>query len=230
MIELAQVMSIMTLAFSLGLVHALDADHIMAVSSLSGRRPGLKESLGFCSRWALGHGAALLVISSVVLILGWVVPDSISHRAEQAVGFILVWLGLWVYWDIRCQHLHVHFHQHDGRPAHAHWHSHDLSRPESHLQHKHSATLVGLVHGVAGSAPLLALLPMSQLQSSWFALAYILVFGFGVFVSMLLFGGVLGRVFVLIAMKRHRLVNLLRGAIATASVLYGTYLLSGAFA
>lgn len=223
--------SILLLAFSLGMIHALDADHIMAVSSLAGRRPGIKSSIAFCSRWAIGHGLALLVISLFVLLLGWAIPVSLSQWAEQLVGLVLILLGLWVYWDMSRRHIHLHFHRHGKGLLHAHWHQHPAQErhPDSHHQHTHSATLVGVLHGTAGSAPLLALLPISQAVSPWVGIAYVVVFGMGVFIAMLLFGGVLGRLFALGAKKGTRLINLVRGVIAGGSVFYGAYLLNGVF-
>ncbi len=223
--ELTQLYSILALAFSLGLIHALDADHIMAVSTLSGGRPGFRQSLLFCSRWALGHGVALFVIGVLVLGSGWSGAESFSHIAEQAVGLILVALGLWVWWDIRRQNIHLHVHRHDNGVIHAHWHHPAKQSDDGHHRHKHSATLVGMIHGIAGSAPLLALIPMRQFESLLPALFYLLLFGLGVFISMLLFGGALGRVFVLIARKGRGMINALRGLIASASIVYGLLLL-----
>lgn len=225
MLEITQLYSLLSLAFLLGLVHALDADHIMAVSTLSGSRPGFRQSIAFCSRWAIGHGSALLIVALFVLVLDWGKADAVSHIAEQAVGLILILLGIWVWRDIRRQGLHLHFHQHGKNIIHAHWHEHQPTQEKNSHQHKHSATLVGMVHGVAGSAPLLAIIPMSQFDSVLSSLLYIVIFGLGVFISMLLFGGALGRIFVLIAAKGQGLINLLRGLIASSSIVYGAFLL-----
>ena len=81
--DYSQVPMILTLAFGLGLLHSLDADHIMAVTTLSVKRPTIKHSVLFCRNWAIGHGFALLVISSVVLLIGQAIALSVSHIAEQ---------------------------------------------------------------------------------------------------------------------------------------------------
>jgi len=223
------IFGIMALAFSLGLIHALDADHIMAVTTLSGRQAGIKHSFGFCTRWAMGHGFALMLISLLVLVLGWGIPASLSDLAEQMVGLVLTLLGLWVLRDIFQRRIHLHFHQHDNDVVHAHWHQHaDDETQDARHEHKHSATLVGVLHGIAGSAPLLALLPVSKLTSPWTGMAYVLVFGVGVFIAMLVFGGVLGRLFVFTASRGKHMINILRGLIASGSIIYGGWLLSGA--
>ncbi len=223
-------LGILVLAFSLGLVHALDADHIMAVTTLSGRNPGIKQSIGFCSRWALGHGGALMLISLLVIVLEWHIPNSLSHLAEQMVGLVLILLGLWVLRETLQRRIRLYFHRHGHNVLHAHW----LQSTENEIQngrhkHKHSATLVGVLHGTAGSAPLLALLPVSKLVSPWAGMAYVLVFGLGVFIAMLVFGGALGRLFFLTASYGKELINILRSFIASTSIIYGSYLLSGAF-
>jgi ABC-type nickel/cobalt efflux system permease component RcnA len=186
--------TLLTLAFGLGAVHALDADHVMAVSNLISHRPGFKRTLIFCTRWAIGHGAALFVIGFAVLFLGQAIPGPLSQSAEHAVGAVLILLGLWVIVDLWRNNVHLHFHQHNGIPEHAHWHKHaktnkQANKKDSHL-HAHGATMVGVLHGTAGSAPLLALIPLSQMHSPWLGLTYLFIFAIGVLLSMLLFGGV----------------------------------------
>ncbi len=221
------ILGVLALAFSLGLVHALDADHLMAVATLSGSRPGFKQSLGFCSRWAMGHGSALLLISLSVLVLQWAIPVSLSHVAEQLVGLVLILLGLLVFRDIVAWHMHLHAHTHNEPSLHAHWHRHDRAEIRQAHEHQHRATLVGLLHGAAGSAPLLALLPAGRFASPWTGMAYVLVFGLGVFTAMLIIGGLLGRLFVLTQTQGKRVSDVVRGAIASGSIIYGAYLLGG---
>ena len=203
------------LAFSLGLLHAFDADHIMAVTTLSVKRPTIKHSMSFCRSWAIGHGVALLVISSVVLLIGQAIALSVSHIAEQLVGVVLIVIGLWVLGDTLCSRKQTHIQQIENNRSHEH-------TPHEHTR---SATLVGLLHGTAGSAPLLALLPMSKLVSPWLVLSYILLFGLGVLVAMLLFGGLLSRLFQFAANRGKQVISGIRLVIALGSVAYGLFLL-----
>ena len=141
----AYLLGVLSLAFSLGLVHALDADHIMAVTALSGRRPGIKQSVRYCSRWAVGHGLVLMFICSLVFGLDWGIPVELSELAEHMVGLVLIMLGLWVLWDIRQRRIHLHFHRHKNEVTHAHWHeSAEHQSPVGQHEHRHSATLVGM--------------------------------------------------------------------------------------
>ena len=234
--ESQSLFAILGLAFGFGLLHALDADHIMAVSGLASTRPGLRNSLLFCSRWAIGHGAALLIIGGAVLFLGMAIPVELSEFAESLVGLVLVLIGLWVFYDLHRKRAHLHFHQHDTLPRHAHFHVHHDTRQTLHPRnahkhephaHNHKAIMVGLLHGTAGSAPLLALVPLAQMGSAWYGFAYLLVFGIGVLCSMLVFGGLLGGLFTWLSRWGDSVVRGLRILVASSSIIFGGYLLAG---
>lgn len=232
-----EILSLLMLAFGLGMLHALDADHIVAISGMSCHRPGKKSSLLYCARWALGHGAVLLLIGASVMFLGMAIPQELSEYAENLVGIVLIVIGLFVLWDIRQQQLHLHFHQHDGMQNHAHWHSHDgqentqknLSHKSDRHQHSHAPVFVGVIHGTAGSAPLLVLLPLSQMSSPWTGMGYLFLFGLGVFVSMLIFGGLIGQVFSLMKRWGNNFIKFLRIGVSLISIGYGVKLLMATF-
>lgn len=231
--------AILSLAFGLGILHALDADHIMAVSGLTARRPSLRSSLQFCARWAVGHGLTLLAIGSAVLLLGMAIPKQFSNIAEVLVGAVLVAIGLWILWDLLHSRTHLHFHDHDELPRHAHWHSHAHSRsqqnqPSQHTteahQHPHGAVLVGVLHGAAGSAPLLALIPLTNMgQSPWLGMAYLALFGLGVVLAMILFGGLLGKTFAWINRWGNNALRITRSGVAVSAIGFGLYLLQSHF-
>lgn len=185
----SQIPMILILAFGLGLLHSLDADHIMAVSNLASAQPGRKKIIRFCLHWALGHAVTLLVIGLLVFALGFSLPSSLSLYAEAVVGLVLIIIGIIVLADVIRQHAHIHFHQHDGLPSHAHWHSH---KKENSHRHAHTAVFVGMLHGLAGSAPLLALIPIAMSEQPLYGFMYLIIFSLGVLFAMLLFGGVLG--------------------------------------
>ena len=142
----SSLISVLSLAFGLGMVHALDADHIAAVSSLACRRFRLRDSLGFSVRWALGHGLTLIGLGLLVFVAGMAIPPEFTALAEQAVALVLIGLGVWVIVSLWSQRAHIHFHHHDDLPAHAHWHAHDRHtspHPEHHV-HKHTAVMIGV--------------------------------------------------------------------------------------
>ena len=224
--------SVLFMAFGLGMMHALDADHVIAISGLSCQKPDKKTSLLYCARWAVGHGFALLLIGGAVMFMGMAIPEDLSAVAENLVGIALMVIGLLVLWGIYRQRAHLHFHRHNGFPQHAHWHSHQHSaqaHQEDQHQHNHAPVFVGVLHGVAGSAPLLALLPLSQMTSPWAGMGYLLLFGLGVFFAMLIFGGVLGRLFGWTRSWGNRFVNALRISVSLLSIGYGAKLVVGIF-
>ncbi|WP_455210385.1 HoxN/HupN/NixA family nickel/cobalt transporter [Kaarinaea lacus] len=229
------VITLLSLAFGLGIMHALDADHVMVISNLIGERSSLQQSLRYCARWASGHGAVILIIGFLVFILGQTIPVELSAYAEHAVGVVLISLGIWVIWDLRRKHAHLHFHQHDGLPHHAHWHQHNNHRlhdsKQSHSsdthKHQHSALMIGILHGTAGSAPLLALIPLTQIASPWLGIAYLAIFAIGVLLSMMLFGGVLSSTIKWLQRFGDKVIAVIRITVASGSVLFGLSLLLG---
>jgi len=222
-------LAVLALAFGLGMLHALDADHIMAVSGLASTRTGRQRALAFCARWAIGHGLTLMIIGGAVLLLGMAIPARLSADAESLVGVVLILVGAWVLWDLWRRRVRLHFHDHEGSISHAHWHldQSEAAHGGKHSDvHGHGAVLVGVMHGTAGSAPLLALLPLAH-YGPWFGLAYLLIFGVGVLVSMLLFGGLLGMVFDRLAKQGERVFRVTRMLVALSSMLFGAMLLHG---
>lgn len=216
-------LSLLSLAFGLGLLHALDADHVLAVTTLASTRPRPRAALAFCARWAVGHGLTLFTIGGAVLLLGLAIPHGLSHWAERLVGVVLVAVGLWVLADLWRRRLSLRPHRHPGLPAHAHWQGRG-----GHGLHGHGALLVGVVHGTAGSAPLLALLPVAAADTPWIGLGYLAVFGVGVLLTMLLCGGLLGGLWGRLGALSGRLLVAVRGAVALGSIGFGAHwLLAG---
>ncbi|OOZ40502.1 hypothetical protein BOW53_07530 [Solemya pervernicosa gill symbiont] len=228
----SSVVAILSLAFGLGLLHALDADHIAAVTGLASQEEGgRRQALRFSLMWALGHGLTLLLVGVAVILLGMAIPAQLSEWAETLVGVVLVVIGIGVLLDIRRENVHLHFHRHDSGLPHAHWHHHTPGREHraSHHRHRHTPVLVGVLHGAAGSAPLLALLPMTQQQDPWLAMGYLLLFGVGVLASMLLFGGFVEHLFNHLKRRARRLLYLLRSVVGLFSIGLGGWLFYHAF-
>lgn len=191
--------ALMAVGFGLGLVHALDADHVAAVSALASRQPGWRTSLAHAARWGLGHGLSLGAIAGVVLWLGMALPPQWGRIAEAAVGVVMVGLGVWVAIDVRRRGLHLHFHEHDDWPLHAHWHAHSPGEEaadghhRAHARgHRHAPTLVGALHGAAGSAGVLGVVPAVSGGSALAGFAYLAAFGLGVLGAMVVFGSAFG--------------------------------------
>ena len=217
---------ILGLAFGLGLVHALDADHVIAVTALSGQPDSLSpRPWRFCINWAFGHGGTLLLLGALVLVAGLAIPEQLSALAESLVGGVLILMGLMVLVQLRRKRLQLRFHRHPGLLRHAHW----QQPPSTHAPHTHRATLVGALHGTAGSAPLLALIPVAQSASPWWGMAYLLLFSIGVLMAMLLCGGALGLVFQRLNRYGQRVLDGMHCTIGVAAMAAGGYLLQSGF-
>src|SRR5438093_8946431 len=153
------VFTILGLGFLLGLRHALEPDHVVAVSTIISRNNSIARSSLAGTLWGLGHTASLLICGGVVLALRLSVPDRVVASAESAVAVMLVLLGVNALWQwAKASKLHIHVHTHDGR-RHIHFHMHRTASTAVHTHHHVfkfgvRSFLIGMVHGLAGSGAL----------------------------------------------------------------------------
>lgn len=179
-------------ALLLGTAHALEPDHLAAVTTFVVRRPGPLQAAGFGARWALGHGAAIFLAGFLLLILGHAVPESWTLLLDRLVGVAMVGLGIWTIANARA--LHAHAHTHPDGTTHNHLHTHNSGAAHNH---GHAATAIGLMHGLAGTGPAVALVPLVSLRTPQQGALYLFLFGLGTALGMasyaLLAGIVAGR-------------------------------------
>lgn len=173
----------------LGMRHALEPDHLAAVSTLVSReRSGIKAALlGVC--WGLGHTTGLIVVGAVLVLLRAEMPPTIASLFELLVAVMLVVLGtravLQAVRQGRPAHQHAHsfaMHEHSGLPAHVHIGAWTLAR---------RPLIIGAIHGLAGSGALTALV-LTTLPSTTARLSYMALFGLGSTVGMAILSGLLG--------------------------------------
>lgn len=177
------------LGFLLGLKHATEADHLAAVSTIVSEKRSLWHSAAVGALWGAGHTVSLFVAGVFVLYLGVVIPERVANILELAVAIMIVLLGM------RLLHLHVHSHTHGGK-SHVHIHFQN----ETHTEGAHTGLtgwrplLIGIVHGLAGSAAL-TLLVLTQVVRSGgvpLGLAYLAIFGIGSIGGMLVMSTLIG--------------------------------------
>ena len=183
-------LGILGLGFLLGMQHALEADHVAAVSSIAARRTEVGDIVKHGLTWGLGHTLTLFVFAGAALVLGHAIPEHLAQPIETAVGVMLVGLGAHVLWRLWRDRVHFHQHSHGDGLVHVHAHSHaGEAIPHARAPHSHAhdfrwrTLLVGLMHGMAGSAALLVL-TVSQAPSVAAGLGYVALFGVGSMIGM----------------------------------------------
>jgi ABC-type nickel/cobalt efflux system permease component RcnA len=172
---------VLTIGLFAGLQHALDADHLAAVSTIVSERKNLFSSLLVGGVWGVGHTVSLL-LAGVAVILLRVRVDKYEKQLEFCVALMLIALGANVLYKLaRGGRLHFHEHRHASR-THLHPHLHgDAPEPaQSHhgLKLGVRPLIIGMVHGLAGSAALI-LVVLAKLKSIPLQFACIAVFGIG---------------------------------------------------
>jgi high-affinity nickel-transport protein len=204
--------SILLLGFFLGMRHATDSDHVVAVTTIVSRQRSIGSAALTGIYWGIGHSLTLLVVGGAIIFFGIVIPERLGLSLEFCVALMLILLGALnlrvamrsLHVDLPCnserhshEHAHlngeyVHTHPH-GHGAKSHGHSDDSVLP-AHLDRIFGRLswyrairpiVIGIVHGLAGSAAV-ALLVLPIIQRPIWALAYLVVFGLGTIVGMML--------------------------------------------
>jgi sulfite exporter TauE/SafE len=217
------------LGFLLGLRHALDADHVAAVSTFVTQDRSVLRSCLRGTFWGLGHTTALLGAGVAVVAFKLQISPALERGLERVVAIVLVGLGAHVVVrTLSVVSLHRHEHSHGG-PPHRHLHVH-LGDVDEH-RHLHlwrgapQPLLMGLLHGLAGSGALV-LLVLTTMPSPAAAVVYILVFGVGSTAGMLLLSGLIGVPFALTAGGSRTLGTALQLVVGACSILVGMLMLA----
>jgi hypothetical protein len=180
------VLSMLALGVVMGMRHALDADHIAAVATLISSREPPRRTIARGAAWGIGHTLTLFAVGGACLAFDLIISTELGRWFERIAGLMLVIMAGDVLRRWRRGRVHVHVHAHADGTQHIHVHRHAGGEAHDPARHHHAHTssssaralLVGMVHGVAGSAALL-LLTLQLVQSVAQGLLYIAVFGAG---------------------------------------------------
>lgn len=171
-------------ALALGMRHALDPDHLVAVSTMVAEERRLWPAARLGLIWGIGHLLPIAAIGLPVLWLRWELPPAMEDAVDLGVGLLLVVLGLRTLWLLRRERVHFHVHEHDGR-VHAHFHTHAHGHDHTHAHPLPGGDrralitfFIGMAHGLAGSGAA-AVLALTAAPSTASAILYLLVFGAG---------------------------------------------------
>ncbi|MGI8960914.1 MAG: hypothetical protein ACR2IV_14355 [Bryobacteraceae bacterium] len=216
----------------LGLKHATEADHVVAVSSIVSEHRKIAKVALIGGLWGVGHTITLLAVGIVVLVLGISIPERISQYLEFGVGLMIIGLsGSALARAVRGRtDVHVHTHSHVSREhSHLHFHEHGTEHNHSFDNHSHSISRVGLkpvmvgaMHGLAGSAAL-TLLVLTQIRSVLVGISYLLLFGIGSLLGMMAVSTIIGVPFALSARRLTNVTLGLQAALGLAGVGFGCW-------
>ncbi|HEY4156513.1 MAG TPA: high-affinity nickel-transport family protein [Polyangiaceae bacterium] len=211
-------LAVLALGFFLGMRHATDADHVVAVSAIVSRERSPRAALWIGALWGLGHSATILFVGGAIVLFGLVIPPRLGLSLEMSVAVMLVVLGaLNLSGGLRG----IQAAAHDDSSTHsAGGHTH---RPLAAGAWRLRPLCVGLVHGLAGSAAV-ALLVLATITDARWALGYLAIFGFGTVLGMMLLTSALS---VPLAAAARRFASFDRGiarATGFLSVAFGLFL------
>lgn len=194
------IFSLLAVGFGLGIKHAIEADHLAAVSTIVSDRKSLWSASLVGALWGLGHTISLFVAAGAVILFHFEIGERLGRSLELVVALMLIVLGFDTLRKLfRGGQLHMHFHRHGGR-VHAHPHVHPPQQVHQKGHNREQKTdqpthhglaigprpiIVGMIHGLAGSGALM-LLVLSTISSPVMGMSYILVFGIGSIGGMML--------------------------------------------
>lgn len=158
------------LGLALGVRHATDADHVIAVAAIAGHERRVPGAVTIGLLWGLGHGLVVVLAGLALVWLDMTIPPSVGLAAELVVAAMLIGLGIWSIADLR-------------RPAHSHAAQTDEGE-KSRVYRALRPVAMGAMHGLAGSAALaLLLVPLTDNGAS--ATAYLMAFAVGTLLGMM---------------------------------------------
>jgi hypothetical protein len=239
--------SIVAMGFFLGMRHATDPDHVIAVTTIVAGQRNLSRAALIGAFWGVGHTLTIFVVGTAIILFKLVIPPRLGLGMELSVGIMLVILGFMNVAGflrsvpVAAAHnqaegvIHSHLHSH-GDYIHSHSHSHvpedyahapnqsftPLDRALSRLDlYQHVRPLVvGIVHGLAGSAAV-ALLVLTTIQNPHWAIGYLLVFGLGTIAGMMVITMSIASTLRIVAGRRHSISRKLQMASGLLSLAFG---------
>lgn len=184
--------AVLLIGFFFGLYHAVEADHLAAVSAIVSEHKRVWTASLIGGFWGLGHTISLVAVGTLVIFAKLQISEGIEAWLEGIVGIMLVLLGLNAVRKIfTAEKIHSHPHEHHGI-EHTHIHAHHHEAAEGSHHHLAPRTVaVGLIHGLAGSAGLM-LLVLPTISSPALAMLYLLIFGAGSIAGMMIMSLLMG--------------------------------------
>lgn len=196
----AEFWSVLGLGFILGLRHALEPDHVIAVSTVATRSKSFVKSAGAGIYWGIGHTLTLFVIGMILFPLKQTIPDSIGIALEGFVAVVIILLGVRTLQYFKG------------------------SNKGKEIRSKSISFLIGTVHGLAGSGAFV-LLAMAKVDLVREAAVFILIFGLGTILGMLVFAVLISSPFILLSKNNEGSVRIIGMIAGVSSMAFGLFYL-----
>ncbi len=246
---MTQLLAVAGFGFLLGLRHAADADHVIAITTILNRSRRFAHATLIGALWGLGHTVTVVTVGVVIIVFNVIIPEPVELAMEFGVAIMLIVLGVLTLTGAMRRmterftppapmhgHEHAHAHAHEDEPVHPHTHAHLHGHGKDPALARHVGLVeqfgwfqllrpvaVGLVHGMAGSAAV-ALLVLATISETVPALIYLLIFSLGVAVGMALLTTIIGLPFVASRAKAQRVNRWLTMGAGTVSLAFGLYM------
>ncbi len=196
--------ALLLLGLLLGMRHATDPDHVVAMTTIISRGPGKRRAIAAGAAWGAGHTATILLFGGAIILCGAVVPPRLGLSLEMAVAVMLILLGT------------VNLIGPSGfqRADHAQGaRARGLGR----------GFLIGVIHGLAGSAAV-ALLVLSTIRDRRWAMVYLAIFGAGTVVGMMTLTVAMSISLAAVSRRSGAIDRVMCGLSGLASIAFGLFL------
>lgn len=230
---MGQFFSVLILGFFLGMKHATDSDHVIAVSTIVSRQRKLSLAAMIGVFWGIGHTLTIFLVGSAIILFKIVIPHRLGLTMEFAVAIMLVLLGMANFHNITRDKVasleqKADGEQHSRQPGHGGNHDHDIANrifDRLRIRDGLRPFLIGIVHGLAGSAAV-ALLVLDTIKDPYISIFYLLIFGLGTVVGMMMTTLGIGAPFVLTSGRRFTKFNRYLGLTASVlSFVFGVFMM-----
>ncbi len=204
------ILAVIATGMMFGAIHAFDVDHIVAMATFSDQQTKKKNILTYAFMWGAGHGGILFFLGLMLILIGFKLPRWFVHYSELMVGVLLIYLGA---------KLLLLSHR-KGILNGYHLHNKSKHQDKRSKRHDHAPFYIGMLHGVAGSAPLLALLP-NMLETQF--ILHISLFSIGCLFGMFCFGYIFGLYQFYVKEIKEKIANVFTQLLGFGSIGLGTF-------
>jgi len=211
---------VLGVALVLGLEHAFDADHIVAISTILSNTKSIRKSIFLGTMWGFGHSVTIFIVGAIVLVLRVMIPQSIVNLFEVAAGALLLILGVYVIRGLIVERASSSKSFSDDP------HLHPKHAESSHLKHNHmhKSLLAGAIQGLGGSAALM-LVALSTVGSTIIGIVFIAIFAIGVIVGMVGIGTLIGGLLTFTSRHVEKIHNAIRAVAGCLSIGFGVFII-----